>query len=176
MACCFLIKNVKGGLGFKHHSFCSFLLPPALVVWVTSNGDICPLSFCFLSLNNLLLTVCISLMPSCFCPTPPTPSLVAKVAQNVPLEPPPPSHTPPSPISTPPSQVPPLFLFLWNKQYSLALFDPLTMQGLHVWPVFLDQQVVAGKLLKGSSFFSLSAPLCSSHTDGDLLNSAKGQC
>lgn len=38
------------------------------------------------------------------------------------------------------------------------------MQGLHVWPVFLDQQVVAGKLLKGSSFFSLSLLLSAPHT------------
>lgn len=79
-------------------------------------------------------------------PPPPLLSLVARGAQNVALDP------------LLPRYPHPLFLFLWNKQYSLAVFDPLTMQGLHVWPVFLDQQVVAGKLLKGSSFFSLSAP------------------
>lgn len=96
----------------------------------------------------VLLIVYISLTSSCFSSPPPFPGGRSSTKRI--------TGTPPNPN--------PLFLFLWNKQYSLALFDPLTMQGLHVWPVFLDQQEVAGKLLKGSSFFSLSLLLSAPHT------------
>lgn len=135
------------------------------MVQVTSNGGLCPLSFSsFLKKNNnnnnffffwTQLWLC---LPHCldhsYSPFPGGKRSTKRATGTA---------TPPTPASAPPSQNP-LFLFLWNKQYSLALFDPLTMQGLHVWPVFLDQQVVAGKLLKGSSFFSLSLLLSAPHT------------